>query len=72
MFFRADDGSHGVEIWKSDGTAKGTVLVDDINRLGSSDPYWLTNVNGTLFFAASDGPHGRELWKTKPGVRPRL
>ena len=54
-----------MELWKSDGTAAGTVLVKDI--LGGSSgsfPSYLTNVNGTLFFGANDGSHGNELWKS--------
>ena len=65
LFFTATDGLKGTELWKSDGTEAGTVLVKDI-RLGSagSDPSNLINVNGTLYFTANDAVKGLELWKS--------
>ncbi len=72
VFFAANDGVHGVELWKSNGTAAGTKMVKNIRPYGkSSNPQDLVNVNGTLFFTAVDGQHGRELWKsdgTKAGT----
>ncbi len=65
LFFSANDGTNGVELWKSDGTAAGTVLVKNINSYSDSNPENLTNVNGTLFFTVKDGAaYGRELWKS--------
>ena len=63
VFFSADDGSDGNELWKSDGTSAGTVLVKDVQSgAPSATPGNLTNVNGTLFFTADDGSMGAELW----------
>ena len=68
IYFRADDGIHGTELWMSDGTTSGTVMVKDINSGGGSLPvsitHFLTSVDNTLFFRANDGVHGDELWKS--------
>lgn len=58
----------GRELWKSNGTAAGTVMVKNINpgaaNMTDFDPLF-TNINGTLYFVANDGVHGYELWKSR-------
>ena len=52
-------------MWKSDGTASGTVMVKDINSgTSSSEPHYLAAVGSTLYFQADDGSNGIELWKS--------
>ena len=65
MFFTANDGVHGRELWASDGTTAGTVMLRDIHPDQSfifSGPTSLTAANGRLYFAVDDFVHGYELW----------
>ena len=69
LYFTADDGENGNELWVTDGTTDGTQLVEDINPgsrdynyIYSSSPSNLTEFNGKLYFTANDGENGNELW----------
>ncbi|HEY7161030.1 MAG TPA: hypothetical protein VH815_07200, partial [Acidobacteriota bacterium] len=67
IFFSGWENSlTGSELWKTDGTGAGTVLVRDINPgvYENSNPGHLTNGNGTLYFVACDLEHGCELWRS--------
>ena len=69
-YFYADDGIHGRELWRTDGTSDGTYLVKDINP-GPNHSFFdddydqytvLIPVGEKLFIVADDGSHHYELW----------
>ncbi|NMO21089.1 HYR domain-containing protein [Pyxidicoccus fallax] len=63
--FFAGTGHGGTELWKSDGTPEGTVLVKDIaSGPGSASPQHLTAVGNTVYFVAGEVGTGVELWKS--------
>jgi len=65
MFFSANDGTSGTELWTSDGTTSGTQRVADMNPgTGNFNPTNLKSFDNTLFFAGGLGmPEGVELYK---------
>ncbi|HRQ63747.1 MAG TPA: hypothetical protein PKZ76_02585 [Xanthomonadaceae bacterium] len=63
LFFTALDPAFGRELFKTDGSFAGTVLVRDIAAgPAHSNPRHLTAHGGKLYFSADDGVTGRELW----------
>ncbi|HEY5405965.1 MAG TPA: ELWxxDGT repeat protein [Ginsengibacter sp.] len=64
LLFAANTAS-GNELWKSDGTSGGTVMVKDINTgADSSNPDNFMQLNSIVLFTATDATHGNEIWKT--------
>lgn len=65
VYFSATDGVNGMELWKTDGSEAGTLMVKDINPgTGSSAPRDLMLMNGVLHFIATGAGMEPELWRT--------
>ncbi len=65
LYFVAQTGVSDVELWKTDGTGAGTVLVKDLwPGPSGSYPAELVVMGSTLFFTSSDPTHGRQLWRS--------
>jgi ELWxxDGT repeat protein len=71
IYFPARDGNNGFELWKSNGTAAGTSMVNDLFVGNLNDgliPYGEVHINPALnqvFFEGTNGQNGRELWSFK-------
>ena len=71
LYFQADDGTNGMELWRSNGTS--TVLVEDICVGGNdSSPTDFTQLGTYLYFRADDCLSGRELWRTNGTTTERV
>ena len=69
-FFIAGDWRGDDELWRTDGTATGTILLGQINPNYSGDTYFgsspdhFLEYNGALYFDAATGDANKELWRT--------
>jgi ELWxxDGT repeat protein len=64
LYFNADDGGQGNELWVTDGTTDGTVLLKDIRPSGSGNPGVFRAMDDFFFFIANNGQNGQELWRS--------
>src|SRR5690606_19402649 len=67
VFFRAFKDGVGFELFKTDGTSNGTVLVKDIapgSQYGINEYTIFMEYNNILYFKANNQTHGEELWRS--------
>ena len=65
LLFQGRNGAAGAELWRSNGTAAGTLLVKDLHPgPDSSLPGEFTRAGGTVFFRSDAGTSNEKLWKT--------
>ncbi|MEO6583940.1 MAG: ELWxxDGT repeat protein, partial [Ferruginibacter sp.] len=68
ILFTANDGTHGDEFWRTDGTPAGTSMLKDINPGTASSADLNFNVfhpfNNRAYFTAYDGISTGEIWST--------
>ena len=71
LVFFANDGNTGLEVWKSDGTSDGTVLIEDLNSGSSDGISWeymeesllvFYESKDILLFPGNNGTTGMELF----------
>ena len=65
FYFAANDGTHAIELWQTNGTESGTMLVEDLanNPPAATSRINYIFVNGSkVWLAASNGTSGRELY----------
>lgn len=58
LYFTANDGVNGVQLWSSDGTT-----ATSLSNISSFNPSNLIVFNNRLYFTANNSTFGRELWE---------
>ena len=60
LYFAGTTSSYGYELWRTDGTAAGTIRLTDINTgIGNASPQHLTDCGAALCFSATDGERAK-------------
>ncbi|MCX6197778.1 MAG: T9SS type A sorting domain-containing protein [Bacteroidetes bacterium] len=62
LYFGAQSSPDNTELWMSDGTTGGTLLVKEINATGSADIGNIAVAGGKLFFMATENGTDYDLW----------
>ncbi len=66
LYFTATRAINGRELWKSDGSQPGTVLIQDtVPGPEGSSPEELTAVGSVLYYSANTPANGRELFRSE-------
>jgi ELWxxDGT repeat protein len=65
LYFQGYDAINSAELWATDGTASGTLMLKDINPgTNYSYPVGMTGLGSRVYFWADNGINGKELWQT--------
>lgn len=64
LIFGGSEADNEFEVYISDGTAEGTMLLADINPFGSSNPHSFFQAEDYVYFEAFHPAFGNELWRT--------
>ncbi len=66
LYFTADDGIHGYELWRYHPSTGASMVADIFPGSEGSRPDRFQIYRDELIFIADDGTHGRELWRYHP------
>jgi ELWxxDGT repeat protein len=65
IIFAGDDGVHGSEPWITDGTPKGTFMIQDLGVGGESNPWFFTQAGeGFVFVTSKNVGFSSVIWST--------
>ncbi len=63
--FSAYNPTNGTELWMTDGTIAGTIMLKNINSgANNSNPFGFEQLGNSVLFFADNGINGTELWTT--------